>query len=86
MSQETKFSVLNFYEDDEYSRLLPGKKDYISISKNVHKQKRLILSTIHERYCAFKEKNSNSKIGFSKFCELNFTFWGKKPQNLVSLR
>ena len=28
--------VKTFYEDDEHSRIMPGKKDYVSIEKNVH--------------------------------------------------
>ena len=30
------------YENDEYSRQMPGKKDCVSIAKGIHKQKRLI--------------------------------------------
>ena len=40
LSEETKRCVANFYCDDEYSRLMPGKKDCVSIVRNVHKQKR----------------------------------------------
>ena len=36
-----------FYEDDEFSRQIPGKKDYVSVSRNTHKQKRLILSNLN---------------------------------------
>ena len=39
MAQETIDLVHAFYEDDEYSRQLPRKKDYVSIQKGVHKQK-----------------------------------------------
>ena len=46
MAQETTDLVHTFYEDDEYSRQLPGKKDYVSIQKVVHKQKRLVLCSI----------------------------------------
>ena len=44
-----------------------GKKDYVSVSKGVHKQK---LCNFHELYTAFKEKHPNVNIGFSKFCTL----------------
>ena len=44
MAQETIDLVHAFYEDDEYSRQLPRKKDYASIQKGVHKQKQLVLS------------------------------------------
>ena len=43
MTQETTDLVHAFYEDDEYSRQLPGKKDYVSIRKDVHKQEWLVL-------------------------------------------
>ena len=40
IAQETIDLVHAFY--DEYGRQLPGKKDYVSIQKGVHKQKRLV--------------------------------------------
>ena len=48
MPQETTDLVLAFYEDDEYSRQLPRKKDYVSIQKGIHKQKWLVLFNLHE--------------------------------------
>jgi hypothetical protein len=65
--------VTVFYESDEYSRLCPGKKDYLSIKidgNRIHKQKRLLLANLNELYVAFKQKYESCKIGFSKFCEL----------------
>ena len=70
MSQETTDFVHALYEDDEYSRQLPGKKDYVSIQKGLHKQKWLVLCNLHELFVAFKERNPDVKIGFSKFCTL----------------
>ena len=70
LSEEVKQDVLLFYEDDEYSRLMPGTKDYVSLGKKVHKQKRLLLCNLNELYTAFKNKYPNSKIGLSKFCSL----------------
>ena len=40
MPLETLDVVKLFYQDDEHSRHLPGKKDFVSISKNVHRQKK----------------------------------------------
>ena len=54
MAQETIDLVHAFYEDDEYSRQLPGKKDYVSIQKCVHKQKHLVLCNLHKLFVAFK--------------------------------
>lgn len=70
ISEETLELVLQFYENDEFSRQMPGKKDSVSMGKGIHKQKRLILCNLKEMYAAFKEKHTNVKIGFSKFCEL----------------
>ena len=49
---------------------MPGKKDYVSISKNVHQQKRLLLSNLKELFISFKQKHEDIKIGYSKFCSL----------------
>lgn len=38
--------VTSFYENNEFSRLMPRKKDYVSIGKNIHQQKRLVLSNL----------------------------------------
>ena len=38
LPEDIRTLVVNFFEDDEFSRLMPGKKDYVSISKNVHKR------------------------------------------------
>ena len=70
MAQETIDLVHAFFVDDEYSRQLPGKKDYVSIQKGVHKQKQLVLCNLHELFVAFKERNPDVKIGFSKSCTL----------------
>ena len=58
IAQETIDLVHAFYEDDEYSRQLPGKKDCVSILKGVHKQKPLVPCNLHELFVAFKERNS----------------------------
>ena len=39
LPQVTLDLVQSFYQDDEYSRQMPVKKDYVSICQNVHKQK-----------------------------------------------
>ena len=70
MSSETLDAIKMFYQDDEHSRQLPGKKDFVSISRNVHQQKRLLLSNLKELYSAFKLKNPSLELGFSNLlCE-----------------
>ena len=68
--RETKEAVIKFYEDDQFSRLLPGKKDRVSIGKKEYQQKRLILLTLKELFQQFKIQHPDIKIGFSKFCTL----------------
>ena len=47
---------------------MPGKKDFVSMGKKVHMQKRLLLCDLRELYSAFKKNYPNINIGFSKFC------------------
>ena len=65
LPQETLDMVRQFYEDDEYSRQMPGKKDCVSVGGTQY-QKRLVLCKLSELYAAFKEAHPNVKIGFSK--------------------
>ena len=48
------------------------KKNYVSESKGVYKQK---LCNLQELYPAFKEKHSNVNIGFSKFFAFRPKWW-----------
>ena len=68
LSDETITLVKQFYSDDEFSRQLPGKKDCVSIARNVHMQKRLILCSLNELYIEFKKRNPLVKVGISRFC------------------
>ena len=70
LRKKTINSVLEFYQNDEYSRHLHGQKDCVSTGKNVHVSKRLILYNLKELYNAFKDKHSHLKISFSKFTSL----------------
>ena len=73
--------VQNFYARDDISRMLPGKKDYVSVKqadgKREHRQEGLLLLKIGEAHKLFKEESS-VKIGKSKFAEL------RPPQVLPS--
>ena len=70
MSLDTIKLVEAFYCDDENSRIMPGKKDYVSIARNVHLQKKLLLCNLNELYSAFVLQYPDIKIGRSKFIAL----------------
>ena len=66
--------VSHFYLSDNVSRVMPGKKDSLSVlgedGKRVHKQKRLLLCNLLEAYNTFKANHPECKIGFSTFAQL----------------
>ena len=73
LSQQTVDLVTSFYESDENSRLMPGKKDCVSVRTaewRVNIQKRLVLSNLKELHRLFKDRFPGQKVGFSKFAEL----------------
>ena len=62
--KKTVYSVLEFFQIDEYSQQLPGKKNCVSIGKNLHISRPLILCNLRELYTAFKDKHPDLKISF----------------------
>jgi len=73
LSQTTVDLVCTFYESEDISRMMPGKKDYVSVRTSdgrVHVQKKLILCNLKELYQLFKDNHPNEKIGFSTFASL----------------
>ena len=71
--QATEKLVLEFYERDEISRQLPGRKDIVVVVENgekVLKQKKLLLMNVFEVYQMFKKEYPQVKIGKSKFAVL----------------
>ena len=81
ISDETNTLVKEFYNNDDTSRQMPGKKDYVSMGRNsdgkpLHVQKRLILGNLREIYNHFKSSYPEIRIGFSKFAEL-------RPKNCI---
>ena len=69
ISQETLTAVKNMYIDDEYSRMLPGQKDFKKVNGE-KMQKRLMLFKIEELYNMFRQNHPELKIGLSKFYAL----------------
>lgn len=74
ITEEVKLKVKRFYEDDEVSRMCPGKKDCISIrdenGEKVNVQKRLVLGSLREMYELYKTDDNNPDISFSSFAAL----------------
>ena len=56
--------------NNEFSRQLPGKKDSVSIDRNNHRAKRLLLCNLKELYATYRCTYPENKIGFSKFASL----------------
>ena len=66
-------SVKTFYKSDAVSRVMPGKKDCVSVRKDdvrVLEQKQLVLCNLREAYQLFKEQYPALKVGFSKCAAL----------------
>lgn len=74
MNSDLEENVKAFYENEENSRTLAGKKDVKSVKQpdGTRKliQKKLVLMNLKELYEAFKQKYSNDVISFSKFASL----------------
>ena len=66
--QESVDKIIEFYCNDENSRLMSGKKDFVSIARRSHMQKRLILSNLIELYAKFKTCYPDIKTCFANFC------------------
>lgn len=70
---ETVEKVKEFYEDDLNSRIMPHKKETVSVEIEGCKQKiqkRLLLSDIKDLHKEFKEKFPQHPVGLTKFAEL----------------
>ena len=65
-------AAIDFYHQDDVSRIMPGKKDCVSVAYKVHEQKRLLLNTLSEIYEQYKERypNEDERVGFTMFCSL----------------
>ena len=73
LTEQTVHLVQSFYQSDDISRVMPGRKDYVSVrvgEGRVHVQKRLVLCNLRELYATFKDQHPSDHIGFSKFASL----------------
>jgi hypothetical protein len=72
LPEDVKQKLTQFFEDDEFTRMCPGQKDFTSVrldGKKVQMQKCLILCNLKEIFVAYRNRNG-PEIGFLKFCEL----------------
>lgn len=75
ISEETRASIQSAYEDDEFSRMCPGSKDFVVVrntqgQKERH-QKRLMLVGLKELFLVWKEQRGERETcGFSTFASL----------------
>ena len=80
ISEDDMEKVKQFFESDDVSRMMPGKKDYVTVrdrdAGKVKVQKRLVLGGLREVYELYKQGKDNPKIGFSRFASL-------RPKNCV---
>ena len=58
ITTETLHLVTNVYEDDNFSRYVPEKKDYVSVSKGVHKQKLAKVFVTCKNFMLLSKKNT----------------------------
>ena len=84
--EDTKAKVLAMYQDDEYSRHMPGTSDKVSIAKNVYENKRLLLCTVPELYATFQNLYPENKIGLTRFYKLRRPKWCVTPGALGTKR
>lgn len=76
IESETVESVINFYRDDEISKVMPGMRDCIVYKDNMKKQKvqrRLVLYNLREVHELFRKKYPNQKKIFFKICHITAT-------------
>lgn len=65
--------MIEFFREDEISKVMPGMRDCVIYKDDMQKQKvqrRLILFNLKEVYELFKKKHPEEKIGFTKFSTL----------------
>ena len=70
ISPELVQHIHDFYQRDDISRMLPGKKDSKNVTidgQTVKKQKRLLLMTTREAFTLYKTEYPENDVGRSKF-------------------
>nr|CAI5836874.1 unnamed protein product [Callosobruchus analis] len=73
MTRKIKKAIIRFYEEDENSRMTPGKRDFITFQK-VRKQKRFLNDSLKNLYSKFCFKEKRFRVSYAFFCRLT-PFW-----------
>lgn len=79
LDKVTENNIVSFYQSDDNTQSMPGKKDFVSVKVNnrrIHVQKRLLLNNLNELFKSFKEMYPTVKCSFSKFASL-------RPKNCI---
>jgi hypothetical protein len=88
-NRELEQTIINYYESDEISRVMPGKADVMTIwHKNGTKskmQKRHLYTTVGETFQMFKADNPGCAVGISKFASY-VLLTSKLPQNVCGCK
>ena len=72
ITEEAKLQVVSLYKDSEYSRMLPGAKDKVSIRRRHYHQKRFLLCTAKKSCMLRLSLNILAlKLDFLDFFRLN---------------
>jgi hypothetical protein len=89
LPQSTVDTIIEFYQDDTFTRLSSGTKETVTVrleNCKIKKQKRYILMTLRDLYLEFKKNFPNIKVGFSKFVSLKpkwcFTITSHNAHNI----
>lgn len=72
-------AVRKFYIRDDNSKILPGKKQTITLKKDKG-QKRILSGSLKNLHLKFTSENPSIKISYPLFCRLR-PFWVKPPTN-----
>lgn len=73
LTENTVKKVKDFYNDDMNGRIMPGKKDVVSVKTDEGRsliQKRLLLLDLKGLFNAYNECHQDYPVSFSKFAEL----------------
>ncbi|CAF3618617.1 unnamed protein product [Rotaria socialis] len=78
LADKLKTDVHNFYQRDDISYQLPGKRDTVVVKdddgKKVTYQKRILINNLRETYEFFKDENKSVDLSRSSFADLRPVF------------